>query len=514
MKTHAGVPAASATGPIWLAYAGLGLVALLLAVLFYPATRSLVAAWLAIETYNYGFMIPPVSAALVWIRRDALRRTPVVPSLGGGAALSSAGLVLLLAGRVATITVMQQLALIITIGGLTLLVLGRRSLAVLAFPIAYLLAMVPFWDAFTASVHPYFQHYSASIGVFALRLFGIPVLRHGFILELPNVTLEVAKECSGVNNLIAVLCVGVPLTMLFLERWWKRLAVLAVSVLVALLSNGIRVATVSLFAYYGIRGADGDIHGPFALLRSVLVSAVGFLTLFGLLSRFRDHADPLEGLWSAGARTSTPPRVRLAPVLVAIGMLSTAVGVSAWQDGGARPVGPDLEALPERLAGWESTGISRPSRLESLGFDRSLSRSYVGPDGATLDVFVGYYDHQSDGRELADYRVRAALMGPDVASRPANLSDTLRVQEFVAAEDGTTLLVTYWYCLDGAVLADVTGTKLHTAWSSLRRRRNDGALVVVRTPLGPGQPIDAGRTKVRRFAEELAAASLRSLSDQ
>lgn len=497
---------------VWLAYAGLGLMLALLAVLFYPASRSLVAAWLAIDTYTYGFLIPPVSAALVWIRRDALRRTPFVPSLWGGAAVSAAGLALLLAGRIATISVLQQVALVVTIGGLTLLVLGRRSLEVLAFPIGYLLAMVPLWDAFTASVHPYFQHYSASIGVFALWLFGIPVLRHGFVLELPNITLEVAKECSGVNNLIAVLGVGVPLTVLFLAHWWKRLAVLAVSVLVALLGNGIRVATVALFAYYGIRGADGDIHGPFALLRSVVVSAVGFLTLFALLSRFRDHANPLEGLWSEGGEPSRWHQVRITPVLLAIAMLSTAVGVGAWQAGGPRPVGPNLEALPHRIAGWDSIGIVRPSPLGSLDFDRALSRRYAHPDGASLDVFVGYYDHQADGRELADYRVREALTGPDTVPQPVNVSETVRVQEFSRTQDGVTYFVTYWYCLDGSVLADVAQTKLRTAWSSLFRRRTDGALVVVRTPMAPGQPVDAGRTRVRPFVEELAAASVRSLA--
>ena len=52
---------------------------------------------------------------------------------------------------------------------------------------------------------------------------------------------------------------------------------------IALVSNGLRVAVVSSFAYLGIRGPNGDIHGPFALFRSLLISGIGFAAMFGLV---------------------------------------------------------------------------------------------------------------------------------------------------------------------------------------------------------------------------------------
>src|SRR5204863_254874 len=105
---------------------------------------------------------------------------------------------------------LEELSIVVTMSGLTLLIFGRRIFRIVLFPLAYLLAMVPIWDAFTVRLHPIFQLYSARIGVYILQAMGIPVLREGVSIELPNVTLEVAQACSGINYLIAVLCVGYP----------------------------------------------------------------------------------------------------------------------------------------------------------------------------------------------------------------------------------------------------------------------------------------------------------------
>ena len=95
------------------------------------------------------------------------------------------------------------MSIVVTMSGLTLLIFGRRIFRIVLFPLVYLLAMVPIWDAFTVRLHPIFQLYSARIGVYILQAMGIPVLREGVSIELPNVTLEVAQACSGINYLIA-----------------------------------------------------------------------------------------------------------------------------------------------------------------------------------------------------------------------------------------------------------------------------------------------------------------------
>lgn len=480
----------------------------LFAYTYYPVAVTLVDVWSAsTQTYSYGFLIPVVSAALIWMRRDELRRIPVVPSLGWGAAVTSIGLVVLFAGRLSTLSVLQEFSLLVTICGLTLLMFGRRMLRALAFPIGYLIAMIPVWDVLTMRVHPYFQDFSARIGTSTLQAFGVPVFRHGFFIELPNITLEVAQECSGVNNLIAVLGVGVPMAYLFLRKWWKRVVILTAAVLIAIISNGARVAMVSLFAYYGIRGADGDIHGPFSLLRSLMVSTVGFVALFWLISRFGDDGAPIHARAlrpAAPARRPGPAR-RLTAVAVAVVMLAAANGLIAWYKVARVPLRVDLATFPSSLALWESRQGTSSNALASLGFDHRLSRAYVASDGQELNLFIGYYESQGPGRELADYRMRERLLGRTGVPSKIVAGDA-KVTDLITSQGGQRHHVTYWYVLQGRIVSADYEAKLHTAWNSLAHRRSDGAVVAVSTPLRGGDSLEIARARVRDFLDALIAA--------
>ena len=45
---------------------------------------------------------------------------------------------------------------------------------------------------------------STSVAYFLFRILGVPVLRQGFLLTVPGVTIEVAKECSGIRSSMAL----------------------------------------------------------------------------------------------------------------------------------------------------------------------------------------------------------------------------------------------------------------------------------------------------------------------
>ena len=268
---------------------GVFLVGSLFVAAYYETFVRLIAFWASNDMYSYAFMVPLISALLIWVKKEELARVPVTSSLLFGTGLAGVGLSLLLVGRVSGTNLLEEASLVVSIGGLALLLFGRRMFSRLFFPITYLFAMIPFWESLTSQLHPYFQLYSASFGVASLRLFGIPVYKDGFLIQLPNINLEVAEACSGVNYLIAVLCIGVPLTYLYITSWSRRIFIVLMAVVIALLSNGVRVAIVALLAYYGIRGADGDVHGPLALFRSLLISGIGYMALFALIHLFADR---------------------------------------------------------------------------------------------------------------------------------------------------------------------------------------------------------------------------------
>src|SRR4051794_22838334 len=111
---------------------------------------------------------------------------------------------------------------------------------------------------------------------------------------------------------------------LFVRSWYKRVFIVLASALIALLSNGLRVAIVSLFAYFEMRGPNGDIHGPFALFRSLMISGVGFMVLFGLVFRMGEQNSPFFSRWTekrsgrpaAGAPFALQPLSSLVAVIL------------------------------------------------------------------------------------------------------------------------------------------------------------------------------------------------------
>jgi EpsI family protein len=476
----------------------------LLVAAYLPTCVKLTEYWANNDMYSYGFAIVPISALMVWAKRRELEGVETAPDYWPGGVLFASGLLMLLAGRASSTNLVEEMSLVVTVAGLTWLLLGTDAFRILWFPLAYLVAMIPFWEFLTNGLQPYFQLYSATVGVNVLRSVGVPVLRDGFTIHLPNANLEVAEACSGINYLISVYCIGIPLTALLVRSWPKRIFIMLTTAVIALVSNGLRVAIVSSFAYMGIRGPNGDIHGPYALFRSLLISGVGFAAMFGLVFWLADR--DVQAATSIMPSPGEPVRglARLSPrplsALLAILMLSAFVGFDVLHRVSAVPLRSELQQLPPRVGGWRAYGLAvQPNDVEALPFDEKLTSSYVAVDGTELGLFLGYLGTQADGRELAGYAMRAALSGREHSQYLVGSSDVTPINDFLTTTGGTTSYVSYWYVLNGRIVAADYQAKLLSAWDSIVYGRNNGAVVVLRSPLRQGETLDAARARLHEF---------------
>jgi EpsI family protein len=474
---------------------------------------KLVDYWSTNDMYSYGFLVPFISGYLIWLRRERLWVLPVSPSFGRGMAALSVGLAMLVVGRVSATNVVEELSLPVSVWGVSLLVLGSRLTQRLTFPLAYLFTMIPFWDVFTGPLHEPFQLYSAAIGVGALRILDIPVFHHGTFIELPKLTLEVAQVCSGVNSLVAILCIGVPLTHYYVSGWPKRLAIIASAALIALLSNGVRVAGVCLFAYYDIRGADGDVHGPFSLLRSLFISATGFLALFWLVSHFADR----ERSRSSGAlepsTVAAVPWARWAAVVAAIAMLMAAGTFAGWWPNRPVPLSAGLVGFPTTIGRWEATDdtVFAAGRRAS-DFDAEMVRGYASPDGREVNLLLGYFASQVQGRELAGVWIIQNAGFSELEQAQSHSVGSGSWKELIARKGMDRFLISYAYILDGQVVADDVEAKLRMTWNVMAQRRSNGGIVIVAGRLGSGEDVEAARAGLRAFVEAALPPSAALLS--
>jgi len=500
-----------------LALLSLGGIALALSFIaaYYETIGKLVAHWSSNDMYSYGFLVPAISGYLIWLRRHRLRHVPIGPGFALGLPVLSAGLGLLVVGRVSAINLVEQLSLPITICGLAILVLGRPMAQSLTFPLVYLFTMIPFWDVFTGRLHLPFQLYSAAMGVGALRLLNIPVLHQGVLIDLPTVTLEVAEVCSGVNNLVAILCIGVPLTHFYVRRWPKRIVVMIAAALIALISNGVRVATVCLFAYYGIRGADGDIHGPFSLMRSLAISGVGFFALFWLIAKFADRREQLEishPQAEGNANRFSPTVPIAAAVALAVALLTVADGFERWRPVRPTPLKSALVGFPVAIGPWEPhTDRALDRELSSLDFDSKLVRDYVGPDGSEVSLLLGYFEHQTQSRELAGsgFFNQLGVLRAGTHRLPVGA-----VRDGVVSNAHGRAYLLYAYVLDGDVIATDYQVKWRTLRNILAERRSNGGIVVVAARIGDSESLDVVRSRYRDFLDRALPPAVAFLSGQ
>lgn len=447
---------------------------------YYGVITTLVSFWRSNPVYSHGFLIPLISLYLAWLKRDSLKRLEPSPELFLGSCVFVGSVLVLVVGKVASVMVIQELSLVVSIAGVVLFVLGRDFFRVLLFPIAYLAFMIRFWDSLTVGLQPVLQRFSASMATGLLHLVNVPAYRSESIyIELPNITLKVADVCSGVNYLISVVAMGVLLGYLFLGSWTKKVLLILFAITVALLSNGFRVGLIGFLSYHDM---VGSLHGPYHVLQAMFVSIIGFMALFA-------------GVWVLGettpsrtAKEKTTPAEPQPPgkAVLIVAVISSALLLVAGSYVNLYRVSPvplekDLSALSYDIAGWEGADYpSGATDIKTFGADQVVTRSYSGPRGGTLLVHVGYYTEQAQDRELISYRTAFLHEGAEKMVLKGPGGRELEVNRTVI--NGTEVL--FYYKIYGTNAADKYVAKALTAFSGLVSGRTNGAAVMVSSPVG------------------------------
>ncbi|MGH9345840.1 MAG: exosortase, partial [Vicinamibacterales bacterium] len=354
---------------------------------------AMVSLWNVSPMYSYAFTVPLISLFILWSRREDFRRRQPAPARRAGGAVLAAALVLVVLGEAATVQVVQQFSFLVAVVGLVVFLFGLGYLKIAAPALAYLLFMIPFWDTFTEPLHWPFQNNSAQLGVAMLHAAGIPAYREGTVIALSNITIEVARACSGVNYLIAVLALALPLSYLRLRGTWRRLALISSALAIAGLANGLRVALIGALAYLEI---GSPLHGPFHVLHGLFVAGVGYFALFaGLHLLESSQRAAASGDAVQAPRVSTSWRMGDAFGLALVFWTLAFVGLSPRSVPVALAM--PLDDLPSQLGAWQADRlrVDGPAGVAAWNdADWQLRRRYYGPGGQAATVDVWYFEAQ------------------------------------------------------------------------------------------------------------------------
>ena len=218
--------------------------------------RSLLSLWnmgLADENISHVFLIPFIS---IWLLIFEKKEMPEGVQADKAAFLFFIAALLLIGDRSYTkglsgeqLTLSILSLLLFVVAGFVFL-FGRTGARYSWFPLAFLLFAVPLPAVLLQRFIYWLRAGSAAVAEFFFELSGLPVLRQGFIFRLPRISIEVAQECSGIRSSIALLILAVLVSHFSFRPWWKKLAFVAAGLLMMVVKNGIRIASLTLLANY------------------------------------------------------------------------------------------------------------------------------------------------------------------------------------------------------------------------------------------------------------------------
>ena len=251
------------------------LIAGLFSLAYLDTFRELWHYW--IEGYNWQFVVPLAFVYMLWDRRDLYEGLPREPSILTGISLLLAGCCLLAVGQLSSTHSLREISIIVNVFGLTFLLFGDRYVRNLFWPLIYLVLMT----SLTSDLLEYLRYplklISATVSADVLMMSGFAVYRDGTFLQLPHITLEVADSCSGLNQMVSSIALGIPIAFTFLNQWWKRILIILLSVALGLVMNWVRVILISIWHY---DSAKETIHGPHGIYELPFIFLVGvFITL-------------------------------------------------------------------------------------------------------------------------------------------------------------------------------------------------------------------------------------------
>ena len=459
---------------------GLGAALVVFAIAFLPSIQWVLGEWSSSSgVLSHGYLIAAMSTFLFVRAVPDVATMPVRP-MWWVLSLSLVMSIIWLLGYVATVVAVQTIVLPALLLCTIAVAFGLQIAKRLAFPVLFLYFAIPALD--------HLQFIFQAITVFAvsvlIRITDIPALVTGNLVHIPQGTFEIAGGCSGLSFIVAGMSLAVFYSYLNYKKLRQGLQLVALTLVVAMIGNWIRVFAVIVVGYQS--GMNSPIVNDHLTLGWVLFALL-MVPVYFVAVRWEDDAEKIGGeRHENGGQTTFSQTVNW--IAVGIASLAMAAGpiwanaistsrTSAEHLQISFPAGSDEWSGPYQ-SNWNWAPVFASPSLEKIV-------QYDDGDDLVL-AYLNVYLSQEQGRELV-FHSNDVTGGWRRANLEENMEDVvsvddhLRFRQIIARNYVGNWLI--WYRYQNGSKFDVSETeaKFNQAIETLLGRPEAG-MIAFATP--------------------------------
>jgi exosortase len=332
---------------------------------------------------------------LIWNNRRTYFNSPLKSNYVIGTLALLFSFLFLFVGHATSTLVISEFALIAGFWGITIFIGGFNLLKKMFWPLLYLFfvssAIEGAFDIFT----PFYRKSTAFLSVYFANILGYDTVISGTYIRLPTMVLNVADECSGINHLISLFAISIPLAILTQEKWWKAITLIGLSIPISLCANSIRVLILILYNYNRM----SFTHGPKNFFVTDSGFFIGLIALFAcsvLLSKILRSGQTKTTTPESGIKPVTPKQlIALIPILGFGSLISLFWVVKPDKNT------PQFSNSDQTIMQYEQPGFSGFDSLPEVDMLRTFTSKDTDSD--SWFIYIGWLEHQTQSKEVAGY---------------------------------------------------------------------------------------------------------------
>ena len=491
----------------------LGVGFLLIVPTFWGGVSELINRWDKQEEYSHGYMIPFVTAYLIWQRRNLLNQVEFKPTWVP-VGFVFIGLIVSVIGELTALYILIHFSLILIILSMAWSLMGWNAFRYVLIPLLLLVFAIPLPYFLEATLTVELQLISSQLGVGFIRLFGIPVFLDGNIIDLGSYKLQVVEACSGLRYMYPLMGVGFIAAYLYQVEYWKRAVVFLSTIPITILMNSFRIGVIGvLVEYWGSGMAEGFLHYfegwiIFIACLAILIAEMWLLNRLGQMPVSFRHVFALpEEKAPESDVVVHQTRPLSAPFFANITLVVIALFVVNIIDQREEiiPQRKSLVTFPVSIGDWQGKQENLlPSITDFLNLTDYVLNNYYSDTSLPVNLYVAYYESQRKG--LSPHSPRVCIPGGGWSifdlkrvSIELKSGNTIPVNRVIIHNGPEKQLVYYWFKQRGRDIANEYWMKWYLLTDSLSKKRTDGSLARITTPIGRNETVAIADERLQGF---------------